>query len=404
MDDFDEQMGSWGLAMPAPQPAVFAVWTGAAESPSPSPPPAIVRASSSSLVLPPRMVLRSSSSSAPASASSSMTSFPSPLSTTLSMSPMRANSPITADMLAPAQRLPADKSHSVCCDDYARDPLLAPPTERLAGVEPLLAMLDAAVGMTLANPTLCPSDLPVMAVQSASGSGTRLAVHLWAARRAPQRVAVVTYAFFEPMSEQTVAFHHALFDYAASLSPCILIADRIMDRAVEQRTVEATYNAMAYAWTQRREHRPLLPGTLPPFWLLFIDSLSPNVVPPHMWSIVPHNAVLEAFGPANAGLYVRCVLHNHVAARLASGIDVDTLMAQYEPHLALFLASHGSRFTAIADVVRFAKILFALPLRSHSVADLHSMAVDGAPPSAWPTPEHFVPALTEMVQTRAGRK
>ena len=24
--------------------------------------------------------------------------------------------------------------------------------------------------------------------------------------------------------------------------------------------------------------------------------------------------------------------------------------------------------------------------------------------SAWPTPEHFVPALTEMVQTRAGRK
>jgi len=400
MVDFDAQMNGWTMDV-APTataaPSVYAVWTGptssalSSSSPAPVASPGLSASTGSLPSLPSRMALRSSASSPVAS----------PLSAGTSSSPMRTQSPVTPEMMAANYPLCEDRMHIVRCNDYARDPQLAPPVEQLVGVDALYAMLDATIGATLVNPTLCPSLVPVMAVQSTPGSGARLAVHLWAARRAPQRLAVLTYSFFDGNTEASVRFHHDLFTLAASLTPCILVIDRIMTRAAaESVVVEAVYNAMAFAWAQRTEHRMTPPGMLPPFWLLFIDEKSPKVVPPGQWQLIQHNVVLDGLTPATVRTYLLCIVRNQVAARLANAADVDGLMAHYEAHIGPFLAAHGTRFGAIGDIVQFVNILFALPLRSRSLLDLRTMTADGAPLSALPGAEHLLPALTEMMQTK----
>jgi hypothetical protein len=312
-------------------------------------------------------------------------------------SPLRAYSP--ADDSGRAE-LCDSGNHIVRCDDYARDTELQPPAPRLVGVEPLTTLLTTVVGRTLANPALVPCDRPVMAVGCPPGSGARSAVHMWAAHNA-QRVAVLTYSFFNHERELVPAFHLRLMALAASLAPCILVVHRCLQRAHDPRCIDALMHSMWSAWLQTREHQRRMPGTPPPFWLLFIDSAPINVVVPTQWSWIPHVTTLPGFAPARIADYLECQLERELTERLASADVAAGYVAFYRPLVAMFAAAHVADFTAVADVLTFVTLLFDLPLRALDLDALRAMAVDGAPTTVMPGAQHFEDAVVEMRQLRA---
>lgn len=312
-------------------------------------------------------------------------------------SPIRAYSP--ADDNGRAE-LCDSGNHIVRCDDYARDADLQPPAPRLVGVESLTTLLTTAVGRTLANPALVPCERPVMAVGCPPSSGARSAVHMWAAQNA-QRCAVLTYSFFSPERELTPAFHMRLMGLAASLSPCILVVHRCLQRAHDPRCIDALMNSMWSAWLSTREHQRRLPGVAPPFWLLFVDSAPINVVVPAQWGWIQHVTTLPGFAPARVADYLECALEHALVARVASADVVASYVTIYRPLVAIFAATHAEDFTAVADVLTFVALLFDLPLRALDLATLRAMAVDGAPATVLPGAQHFEDAVVEMRQLRA---
>jgi hypothetical protein len=374
-DDFDVQLVGWG-----PQARVYdasAVSTHGLEM--------VARPASaptSPLPLPSRIGLRSS-----------MTLSQNSLSPALS--PLRTTSPSTLETLR--AELCEASGHIVRCCDYARDPLLAPCDTQLVGVEPLYAKLDQVVGRTLANPTLVPCDRPMIAVQAPRGNGTHRAVHAWAALRAPQRMAVLTYSFYDPTTELGVIFHAQLLALAALLSPCILVIHRIIARAGEPRLIEGAYNALWTAWLSVYEHRQQQPGVAPPFWLLFIDDMPPASIAPGHWRCIPHTIALTGFEQRNVTAYISCALQHAIAQRLADPTHHVALLAYYAPAVASIVAQSAASFTTVADVVFFVTVLFSLPLRDISVEELADMYRNGATPNALPSIEHFPQALLELV-------
>jgi len=310
-------------------------------------------------------------------------------------SPMRTYSP--ADDNGRAE-LCDSGMHIVRCDNYAQDPYLQPPAPRLVGVEPLLAQLTAVVGRTLANPALVPCEQPVIAVECPPGSGARSAVHLWASMGVPRRVAVLTYSFSNPERELTLAFHLRLMALAASISPCILIVHRPLLRA--NALADHLFVSMWTAWLQTREHQRKQLGVAPPFWLLFIDRVPISMAAPAQWGWIPHVATMPGYMQGRLADYIRCHLERALRERLASDDDAARYTAAYTSTVGPFAQAHSTDFASIADVIKFVALLFDLPLRDISIPDLAAMAIDGAPPTVLPSPDHFAAALVEMRQQR----
>lgn len=311
-------------------------------------------------------------------------------------SPMRTHSPLDD---AGRAELCESGHHIVRCDDYARNPALQPPAPRLVGVEPLTTLLTTVVGRTLANPALVPCERPVMAVGCPPGSGARSAVHWWAARNM-HRVAVLTYSFFNAERELVPAFHLRLMALAASLAPCILVVHRMMLRARDPRCMQPLIDAMWSAWLHTSEHQRRLPGTAPPFWLLFIDDEALSVAAPAQWGWIPHVTSLPGYMPTRAADYVECQLERALTERLAQDDAVAGYVAFYRPIVAIFAATHAADFASIADVVAFVALLFDLPLRALDLGALAAMAIDGAPPTVLPGTQHFDEAIVELRQQR----
>lgn len=376
VDDLDAQLAGWVpsdpvyVAGPAPARAAAEMVPRTASAPT------------SPLPLPPRVGLRSS-----------MTLSQSSLSPALS--PLRTNSPNTLETLR--AELCDGSGHIVRCCDYAREPQLEPCDTQLVGVEPLYTKLDQVIGRTLANPTLVPCDRPMLAVQAPRGNGTHRAVHAWAALRAPRRMAVLTYSFYDPTTELGVIFHAQLLALAALLTPCILVIHRIIARAVEPRLIEGAYNALWTAWLSVYEHRQAQPGVAPPFWLLFIDDMPPASIAPGHWRYIPHIVALPGFEQRNVAAYLSCAMQHALALRLANPEDRSALLAYYTPAITDIVQRSAAAFSAVSDVVFFVNTLFSLPLRAVSVEELAEMYHNGATHNAMPSAEHFNTALLELV-------
>lgn len=371
IDDYDDQLAQWHGVVAAP------VLSAAATPELPLSP--VLSASP----MPERMALRSSSSS---------------LSPVPGLSPMRTHSPLD-DRSADIDLCQSDQ-HIVHCSDYARDLQLQPPARSLVGVEPLQQMLANVIGRTLANPVLMPCEKPVMAVKCPTGSGARSAVHAWAAAGVPQRVAVLTYEFFNPDRETTVAFHMNLMRMAAALSPCILVVHRLLQRINHVDGIAKVTAAMWSAWLQMTKCRQSEWSAPPAFWLLFIDDVPMNLAA-SQWSWIPHVVALSGYTPMQLGEYLLCRMSHAIELRIASSEHVAMLMAWYRPMVDAFAAQHAHEFASVGDIVRFVADLFLLPLRDLTLTDLAEMRMHGVTPAAMPQASHFEQAMTEMLQQRA---
>lgn len=370
-DDYDDQLRQWhGVAVDA------VIAPMAASTPDLSPVHSVSP-------MPERMALRSSSSS---------------LSPVPGLSPMRAHSP--SDDRATDIDLCKSDQHIVHCSDYARDLQLQPPARNLVGVESLRQMLANVVGRTLANPVLMPCEKPAMAVKCPTGSGARSAVHAWAAAGVPQRVAVLSYEFYNPERETTVAFHMNLMRMAAALSPCILVVHRLLQRINNAQGVAAVTAAMWSAWLQMTKYRQVDWSAAPAFWLLFIDDVPMNVAAPQ-WSWIPHVVALSGYTPLQLGEYLLCRMSHAIEVRIASPEHVTLLMEWYRPMVALFATQHAHEFASVGDIVRFVTDLFLMPLRELTLEQLAEMRTHGVTPDAMPQAHHFEQTMVEMLQQRA---